>query len=183
MNKIFKELAKAQSEGRFAEFKRTERFGWGVTGYLVAYSAELFVVEELDWNYFRLNGITILPRRGVARLRIFREADWPIRAARQLGITKSVAFRALKRPYRSVVREIIGDSRLFAVEENETYPGQMFLVEYLESTKLRMRVKSYDHSLKKVDEIYIRFKDITKIIVRDGYSRAAEVALGVSMKG
>ncbi len=182
MNNILKDLKRlhdAQKQGLFSEFKRAERFGWGVTGYLIAYTPEVFIVEELHWDCFRLNGIIILPRRSVAGLRIFREADWPIRAARQLGITKPVAFRALKKPYQSIVREIIGDSRLFAIEENEIHPKQMFLMEYLESTKLKMRVKSYDQSLNQVDEIYIRFKNITKLTVRDGYCRAAEIGLRV----
>jgi hypothetical protein len=179
-NQNLEKLGKAQKEGRFAEFKRAERFGSGVTGYLIAYTPEVFVVEELHWDCFRLNGLIIFPRRTVSGLRIFTEADWPIKVARQLGIAKQAAFRALKRPYRLIVREIVGDSRLFAVEENEKYPKQMFLVECLESTKLRMRVKSYDRTLKRPEEMYIRFKDITKITVRDGYSRAVELALGPS---
>jgi hypothetical protein len=173
-------LRQAHKEGRFAEFKRARRFGSSVTGYLIAYSEEVLVIEELNWDSFQLNGIVVLPRNSIKRLRIFEQTDWPINAARQLRLTKSVVIRGMKKKCGSIIREIIGDSRLFEVESNQMQPDEMLLVEYVDSTESKMRVKNYDATLKQTDEVEIMFKDITRLVVRDGYCRAAELALGLS---
>jgi hypothetical protein len=172
-------LRQAHNEGRFAEFKRGKRFGSGITGYVTEYSPEVFVIEELNWDCFRLGGVAILPVKTVAGLRIFAADDWKIRAAKELGVTKRVSFQLTKKPFSSIVKEVMSDSRLMEIESSQSEPDELLLVECLQLTKLKMRVKSYDANLKPACEFDIRFSEITKLTVRDGYCHAAEIGLKV----
>jgi len=177
MNRHLGKLMKAQAEGRFSEFKRTKRFGSGITGYLTAYSPEVFVIEELNWDCFRFDGVAIIPIRTVSGLRIFAEDDWEIRAAKELGVTKCVYFRSTKKPFFSIVKGVLSGSRLMEVESSQTEPDEMLLVECLQFTQLKMLVKSYDSRLNHASEFDIRFSQVSKLKVRDGYCHAAEIGL------
>lgn len=169
-------IARSQVTGRFCEFIRSKPCE-NITGYLVGYSSEIAIIEEINWDCFRLNGFSLIWTKSLAKIHIFDESEWPIRAARELGVAKEVRAKFSKKPWLSMVKEFTGRSRLIQIEQERRLPGKLFLCEILDFTNRGLQVRSFARNLLDTEEVTIPFQAITKLTVLDGYSCAAEKSM------
>jgi hypothetical protein len=170
-------IRRAQSSGRFVEFIRWQRYDDTITGYAAHCTPSSIVVEQLNWDTFSMDGLCLFSSSSVARIHVFGESEWPIRAARKLGLTKRVVTQWTKRSYSALLRDLAAKCQLVEVEQERLCPGALFLCEVLECGNARLRVRSYERSLENSQETTMLFRNITKVTSQSGYSRAATVAL------
>jgi hypothetical protein len=170
-------LRKAQKDGKFAEFKRKPRTYYPVAGYLIEQSKQCLVVKELNWDTFAWNGTCLIRTQDVADVHVFGELEWPMIAARSLGLAASTAFSIGEGGLHDVAQRYLHPGDLAQIEKEGTDPGEMFLCVILEMCPDGLWARSYDRTLRSFDETRMPYRDITKVTFGDAYSKAAAIAL------
>jgi hypothetical protein len=172
-----KRIRRAQANGRFVECIRWPRYGDTITGYMVHCTPDSILVEQLNWDTFRLNGLCLFTAGSLARIHVFDETEWPIRAARRFRLTKHVSIQWTKRSYSTLLRDLAASCELVEIEQERVDPGALFLCEVIAFTRAGVRVRSYERNLRDAKDTTLLFRNITKVTLHAGYSRAATVVL------
>jgi len=115
---------------------------------------------------------------------VFSDSEWPIIAARKLGIAKAVSCSFVDESVHTFVGGSVGEGDLIQIEQEKTHPGEMFLCEVCQINAIGIQVRSYDRYLRDSTELEMQYRDITKITFVDPYSAAAATFLkGKKMQG
>lgn len=170
-------LRDAQAQGRFAEFLLRGSAGDSVTGYLLECTPECLLIEQLNWDCFVWDGLCLLWRREITKVRIFDEHDWPILAAKRLRLARPVSFKVSEEHSPEFLKRCIPKSELFELEQGRLHPDMLFLCQVQQIANRHVRVTSFGRDLVEAQEITIPFREVTKITFQDGYSKAAQAAL------
>ena len=165
------------SSAILTEFLRRPKKYESITGYLLEDSPECLLVELFNWDCFLWNGKCIVWKETLANVRPFDDSAWPTIAARNLHLLHSVKSRKSTEPLESFLKRHLQHGEIVLLEQERFWRDELFLCEILSVDGQSLGVRSYDSTLRKVDEVVIQYSRITKITFGDRYSLAARSAL------